>query len=457
MARFTYEEVIRNIEETPRFTTAQGGRNKSGNANLSGVLELLNHPETMLPSIHIAGTNGKGSVAKMITTLLSVRGYSVGLFTSPHLVKANERIAIHHYDGDQLVCQEITDDEFVECYELVCEAMNYHVSNGGEYLSYFEYLFAIATVFYAKHRPDIVVYETGLGGRLDATNLLTPNLCVITSISLEHTRYLGNTISKIAAEKAGIVKDFTPVVYNTKNKAADQIVEHVALERVAKAVNVANTMTSINNFTDKIIDFSLQNRYYRYDNVLIQTVGKYQIDNAATAIVACNTLLGEDAYLSEEEVKLAMALFTWSGRMEYLKPNVIVDGAHNPDAIIRFVESVRDIFYDRPIRLLFAVAEDKDYTTMIETLTSGLKLKAVYITAIDSSRKVAADALGNLFRQVVRNQDYTHISEEQIFVEEDIKTAYRNGLSAVIDEDGVLLCVGSLYLVGSLKKIDAEV
>lgn len=470
MEHKTYSDAVAYIENIPLFGSTADGRNKSGNDNLSAVLKRLGHPENACKTVHIAGTNGKGSTAVMMADLLTLRGMKVGLFTSPHLVKVNERIAIQYLTSkDRIHRNTISDTEFVDVFREVKTAMLSHVDAGGMALSYFEFLFAMATVYFAKEKPDYVVYETGLGGRLDATNLLQPKLGVITSIGLDHTQYLGDTIEKVAFEKAGIIKVNTPVLFLTGSDIADAVIIKQAKKQEAEAINVANSEYIINEFTDKTIDFSMCTRYYRYDNIKLPTCASYQVDNARLAIAACNKLLTDDgkAVLTSTEVCECMKQFFWAGRMEEIRPNVFFDGAHNPAAIDRFIETVHTRSQGRPIHLLFAVAGDKDYTEMVAKLSSSLPLSVVYVTSIANGRRVNAKMIAQLFYDTLYEQGKDvgcteaglickHLPKIMIYHTDDIRHAYLQSLQLIEQDKGLLFCVGSLYLVGSLKQIDAE-
>lgn len=448
----TYEEAVNYIENIPLFGPQTNGRHKSGNANLTEVLCKLDDPHKRIPAIHVAGTNGKGSTSTMLANMLAVRGYRVGVFTSPHLVLINERIAIQSMNADgKIIHEDIRDEDFLTCFHQVNNAMTKHVNAGGTPLSYFEFLFAMAACYFAMCRLDYVVYETGLGGRLDATNTITPQICLITSIGLDHMQYLGDTIAKIAYEKAGIIKKNVPVLYLTGEKDADAVIKEQAKTVGAEEINVVNSQYIINELTDKTIDFSVYTRYYKYYHLKLHTYALYQVDNARLAIEACNILLGKDAILTDEEVMRAMEQFFWSGRMEEIRPNVIFDGAHNPDAIARFVETVQQLQDSKPIYLMFAVAGDKDYRLMIEQLCSGLEIAAVYVTAIPNARRVSPSLVAQQFEAVLTNK------QTKIYYTEDIKQAYKESVMMTKQTQGCLYCVGSLYLVGSLKQIDAEV
>ncbi len=439
-----YESCVKYIDNIPLFSHEKNERNKSGNENLSFLMEELGNPHKSIKSIHIAGTNGKGSTASFIKCILNKMGYKTGIFTSPHLIDIRERIAI---DGDL-----ISKTDFVSAFCTVYKAEQMIVENGKSKLSYFEFLFAMAAVYYDIKKPDYVIYETGLGGRLDATNLLSPVITVITSIGLDHMKYLGDTIEKIAAEKAGIIKEGVPVVYKTESQKADAVISKVAKNRRAEEINVAKTDYLIFDITDKTIDFALANDYYIYERLVLKKTALYQVDNAVLAIVACNVLLKDKGVIKEDIIKQALLDFYWPGRMESLYPNVIIDGAHNEDAIDMFNETVHDLYRDKKIEILFAVCEDKDYEPMIKKLCDGISISKVYVTKVDSYRTASPDHVAELFRNRLDRNTST-----DIMVDCDIKKIFKTALSEVLNKDDTMLfCVGSLYLVGSIKQIVLE-
>ena len=433
------------INDIPLFSHEKNERNKSGNDNLSFLMAELGDPHKKIKCIHIAGTNGKGSTATFIKCILNKLGYSVGVFTSPHLTDIRERIAV---DNDI-----ISKDDFVSAFNAVKDAEQRIVKKGKSPISYFEFLFAMAAVYYEQRKPDFVIYETGLGGRLDATNLITPEITVITSIGLDHMKYLGDTVSLIAAEKAGIIKDNIPVVYNTGSDVADMVISKVAKSRSAKEINVAKTEYIINDVSDKTIDFSVHSSYYKYDNLVIRSKALYQIDNALTAIAACNGLFGNEKALDEQIIRASLLDFFWPGRMEYIYPNVIIDGAHNEDAIERFVETVNNVYRDKEVRILFAVCEDKEYKPMIELICEKINPAKIYVTALDSKRTAKASEIAALFKSILEKNSYDGV----VFEGNNLKTVFETACSEVLyKEEKVLFCVGSLYLAGSIKKIVME-
>lgn len=452
-----YNEAVKYVCDVPKFGATVDGRNKSGNDNLSYVMEKLGNPHLETKSIHIAGTNGKGSTAQFVSGILNAAGYKTGIFTSPHLVKINERIAINYIDKDDeenlLKKDLISDDDFTTCFNKVMEAVEESIKDGKLHLSFFEFIFAMAAVYFAQVKPDYVIYETGLGGRLDATNIINPDITAITSIGMDHTAYLGNSIEDIAKEKSGIIKSGVPVVFNTGDVEADSIIENVATTLSSEAINVAKNRYIINEITDKTIDFSMYNSYYKYDNLIINTDAVYQVDNAATAIVLCNTLLQKKEGLDEAILKKGLEVFCWQGRMEHIHDNVILDGAHNVDAIKRFIESVKMSYLESgKINLVFAVAGDKDYEPMIRMLCQELPLNKVYVTSINSERGISSEYIAALFGLYLgkarENSVYSVESND------DIREVYEQAYAEVRYTQDVLFCVGSLYLIGSIKEID---
>ena len=426
------------INQIPLFGPHTEGRNKSGNENLEAVMALLGNPHLKHKAIHVAGTNGKGSTVQFIRSILTQEGYRVRTFTSPHLVSITERI------------EGITEEEFADCYQIVRAACEQAVRQNLQHLSYFEFLFAMAAVYFSTQDLDFVIYETGLGGRLDATNVLVPVLCVITEIGFDHTKYLGNTIDAIAKEKAGIIKTGVPIVYHTGSLEADTVVKMQAETLAAEAINVANVEYIIDEITDKTIDFSVHSRYYNYNGLRLGSVATYQVDNAVTAITACQVLLGTE--IAQEKIQLALDAFEWPGRMEVLTENIVIDGAHNESAIERFVESVNAGYPDREKVLLFAVAGDKDYEPMIACLMQNLDVSAVYVTSLDSSRAISAEYIAALFREYGKRVNHGI----RVYAEEDIQTCFSQAYASVNEQGGILFCVGSLYLIGKIKNIWEE-
>ena len=427
----SFQKANEYINRIPLF-----GPNKSGNENLESVLMILGNPHLKHKAIHVAGTNGKGSTVQFLRAMLCASGYQVRTFTSPHLVSITERI------------EGISQEDFVRCFEIVRNACDKAVKENLQHLSYFEFLFAMAAVYFSDLPLDYVIYETGLGGRLDATNVLTPVLTVITQIGLDHMKYLGNTITEIAGEKAGIIKTGIPVVYHTGSFEADVVIEERANALASETFNVANTEYIIDEITDKTIDFSVHSRYYNYNGLQLNSVATYQVDNAITAITAMHVLLGTE--ITQEKIQLGLDDFVWPGRMEILEDNLVIDGAHNESAIERFTESVNRNYPTQKKKLLFAVAGDKDYEPMITYLISNLDITEVYVTSLDSARAISAEYIAALFREAAKKQGKTTI---RVSAENDIKTCLKQAYQSLETPGETLFCVGSLYLIGKIKDI----
>ena len=442
--REEYEAAVSYITDTPKFMT---GRNKSGNENLSKVLDVLGNPHRSIKCVHVAGTNGKGSTVQMIKCLLAEQGFTVGVFTSPHLIRINERIMLCRQTEEGLAEGMISDEDFVNAFDLVKKAVEEVENNGGFPLSYFEFLFALAAVYFDKlceERPDYVIWETGLGGRLDATNLVSPEVCVITQIGLDHMKYLGDTVEQIAAEKAGILKQGVPVVFRTGDEKADAVIGERARELGCPLIEGARVRIGITDQDEKGIDFSFASRYYNYGNLRIPNqAATYQADNAVCALLAANRLCKTENGMPEDAVNHAFSRFSFPGRMERAGAHVVLDGAHNPAAIGRFCEAVKTCYAGRGVRLLFAVACDKDYDTMINMLTSELEIKCCYVTALASDRALSPDYVGALFRA----------KGVQVYESENIGDCLEKGYGDALRSDDILFCVGSLYLIGSVKEL----
>ena len=428
MAQYdTYEQVEAYILSIPKFAK------KIGTDSLLEILASLGHPERAVKTIHVAGTNGKGSTCAYMQAIYMQAGYRVGMFTSPHLVHMTERIRINH------TCMDTS--AFVECFQRIHETVT---ENGFAYPSFFEMLFLIAVLYFAKTKPDLVIYETGMGGRLDATNVLMPGLSVITSIGYDHMQYLGNTIEQIASEKAGIIKYRTPVIYFKRDPASAAVIEAQADRMQAPCAFVEKKEYLVHKITTKNIDFSIDSRYYKCDSVKIPATGLYQVENAVLAASAVR--LFPDLPVDDREIALGLAAMRWEGRMEEILPNVWIDGAHNDEAILSWIQTLKQLYADSRKRLVFAVANDKDYVDMIRHICVHLHFERIYITMIPGARRTDC--------AYVREQFAAHTSDE-LQVIEDTKEALFTAC-AERPSDQKLFIVGSLYLVGAVKQWQEE-
>jgi dihydrofolate synthase/folylpolyglutamate synthase len=424
-----YEEAVAYIEETPKFTT------KNKLSHTKECLERLGNPEKKFKVIHVAGTNGKGSTCAFLTSIFREAGYSCGLFTSPHLVVLNERFQINE--------KNIDNQAFMSAFEKVKALADELVAEGSYHPTYFEMLFLMGMVIFAEAGVDYVMLETGLGGRLDATTAVEdPAACVITSISFDHMQYLGNTIAEIAGEKAGIIVPGVPVIYDGNNPEAAKVIRKQAEALGSPYYEVKKENTEILRNTSAGIDFCMENEYYGNTAFSIPFIAGYQVMNAALALKTAEVIKNV-VNLPKDSVLRGLRETRWQGRMETVLPGVIVDGAHNEDGVEKFVETAEHFQKDYPLTLLFSAVDDKDYTDMIRTVAGRIRFQHVIVTQVGGYRKVPAEQLADIFRK-----------EGCLCAEscEDVESSFRRALE-YRGKEGMLFCVGSLYLVGEIKAI----
>ena len=370
----TYQEAVAYIDETPKFTK------KNTLDHTRAFLKRLGDPQEKMKILHVAGTNGKGSVCSFLASMLKAGGKRTGLFTSPHLVKINERFVVDE--------QDVSDEEFLEAFHTVMDCVEEMKEEGYPHPTYFELLFLIGMKLFERAGVEYLVLETGLGGRLDATNSVAhPLVSVITSISLDHTEYLGDTVAAIAGEKAGIIKEGVPVVYDASCPESAEVIRRRAEELHAPAYPITPKMYKISKTTKKHIDFSIDSGYYDDIRLSISSVAEYQVKNAAEAVTAIRVIDREGAF-TDEVIRKGVEEMRWQGRMETVLPGVIIDGAHNEAGVEEFVKTARRLEADYPVTLLFAAVGDKDYRHMIETICRELRLERVIVTEVGGYRSV---------------------------------------------------------------------
>lgn len=431
----TFEEAVEYLDSTPRFTQ------KNTMEDTRAFLRRLGSPDETMSVIHVAGTNGKGSVCAYLDSILRATGRSVALFTSPHLVDIRERFVI---DGE-MVSREDFLRAFLHIYELLdWEALEKEEEGAGRayHPTYFEYLFFMAILLFAEKAPDFCILETGLGGRLDATNAVSKKaLTVITHISLDHVEYLGDTVEKIAGEKAGILCPNTPAVYWDTCPETTAVFEKRAAELGIPAHPVSKKDYSFLNFKRKAIDFSLHSRYYNNISLTLHTVAAYQMENAALAVRAIEVLDGGKT-ITAEEIKRGAADCFWAGRMEEVLPGVYVDGAHNEDGIRAFLETVAMDGHQGKRTLLFSVVKDKDYGHMAEELLASGLFQKIAIAHMKTGRAVALETLEELFGR----------TPDCVFeIYDNVVCAFERLLQSRSEGERIY-AAGSLYLVGEIKE-----
>ena len=428
-----YQEAAAYINNIPKFT-----KEKSA-PNLGRLLELFGHPEQSFRYIHVAGTNGKGSVCAYIDSILRCGGLKTGMFTSPHLVEMTERIRV---DGRQ-----ISREDFAALFEEVKAAVDEGMAQGYPHPTFFEWLYLMAMIWFSRQGVAYGVIETGLGGRLDATNIIThPAASVITSISLDHTAILGDTIEQIAAEKAGIIKEGTPLICDGTDAVALQVIKKKAKERGVVPEVFDFSMVSNLMIAGNQIDFKLDTGSGDGLRAIhLNTRGVYQIANSSLAFMTVKKLAESDAAvagISEDEISQGLALMHWPGRLEEVLPQVYVDGAHNVGGAQMLAESVMTSFSSRPVWIVFAVANDKDYAEMAHVLGQLPNLQGVFVTMIDGERSLSPLRVAGAFHKYF---------DGSVRVAADVPSAIRT-CREKMDDRGVMICTGSLYLVGMIKE-----
>ena len=381
--------------------------------SLSKVKENIETLEVKLPKIvHVAGTNGKGSVCAYLSNILIDAGIKVGTFISPHLIEVNERILLD--------MKPISDKELEDISKYVREKLEGALTSP----TYFEYLFYIAAVCFSRSNLDIVILETGMGGRLDVTNIFDETLGIITSIGMDHMMYLGNTVKEIAFEKAGIIKNNSVIIFDDGDEESNEVIKESAKIRNAGLI-------ALSSIDYESFDFTYVN---------------YKKKAAALAILAARVILNK----SDIDIK-SIKSTVWHGRMEEIGRDIIIDGAHNVPAIKEFVDNALIVSKNRnkEIKLLISIVKDKEIEEMFDIITAGLDVKKYYLTSIDSYRSNDIKKLYNSLNILLeKNKKVAEIA------------CYNNVEEALSEaefekrDDEILFCVGSLYLIGEILKDD---
>lgn len=430
-----YDEAVSYLETIPRFSASAGFA--SASAFYAYLIKQGLLPEYDCKVFHVAGTNGKGSVCAFLKSIHMQMGRRVGVFTSPHLTDIRQRITIN----DKMISKE----DFYEYFVTVMSCLKEFKRNDAyaDYMPvYFDYLFFIAALYYAKQRPDAIIWETGLGGRLDATNVIgNKSATVITEIGLDHMAVLGNTKAMIASEKAGIIRKGVPVITVCRDKEAYDVIDKEAKAKGCPLQVVPSIYEIEKKMNDKGIDFSYKSHYY--NNATLEVVGHalYQTENAYLAVAAMEAVYSKEE-LPFECIYEGVRNMRHPGRMEELKPGVIFDGAHNEDGIEAFVNSVKSDNCKGSRFLIFSSASDKQAEKeLIYIAESGL-FDDVYIVPIDTDRS----------RTVKQLKDLTAILTDRgvsASFKQDIKQAY-DYCKALTKRTDILYVCGSLYLYEEL-------
>lgn len=399
---------------------------KLGLDTIKNILSSIGNPHKDLKIIHIAGTNGKGSVASALSTILTSAGYKTGMYTSPHLVHFNERICINN--------TPVSDDDVVQAYEAV---KNVPVLDREP--TFFEFATAMAFFAFAKHNVQWAVIETGMGGRLDATNIVNPDLSIITNISLEHQEYLGDTIAEIAGEKGGIIKQGIPVITGVDQEDAVKTIKDIAGRLNSPFYRLGE---SFNVFPGQNASFSYSGINNKWDGLHTGLAGKHQVENAALVLAACEVLIQKGVKIPPEKIKQGIVNNHWPGRLEVVSksPFVILDGAHNLAAAKKLGLFLSEELADRDITLIIGILDDKPYKEILESLVPACK--KVILTHPKTGRAIDAETLSKAAKTLIKDVE----------IIQDIDKAVIYAVENAGPKDAICIA-GSLYVVGEAKEI----
>jgi dihydrofolate synthase/folylpolyglutamate synthase len=435
----TYEESVRYLFTLGRELASpqQASVTKFDLANISTLCERLGQPQRAFQSVHIAGTNGKGSTAAMLDSILRAAGLRTGLYTSPHLERIIERIRL---DG-----REISDADFASTFTHIHKMIEELLAAGklAAHPTFFECVTALAFDFFARAGVEFAVCEVGMGGRLDATNILVPEVAVITQIDFDHENYLGHSIEEIAAEKAGIIKPGARVVSAAEHLIARVVVRRRVAEQSAFLVEIENEFR-IENITSRDGCFAfttISNDSGASIPLSVPLPGRFQVRNALTALAAARMLAERGAPVDDDAIARGMASTIWPGRLERIatQPEIYLDGAHNPSGAREIV-----VFWDanlagRKIFLVYGALRDKAVDEIAGLLFP--RASAVILTSPAQSRAISAPVLAEMTGHHARQLD----------VIPDPNLAFERALELASPDD-VIFVTGSLYLVGDLRR-----
>ena len=426
------------LEKIPMWT-----REKHSLTDIRAFLHEMGDPDRKLSIIHVAGTNGKGSVCAFLTSLYRNAGFRTGTFISPHLVTVRERFLLNN--------EMVSPGKLQAAFETVLETVNIMKEKGYSHPSYFEFLFYMAMALFADETPELVILETGLGGRLDATNVVeNPLACVITSISLDHIMYLGDTIEAVAGEKAGIIKRQVPVIYDDTVPEASEVIRERAVQMASKAYPVGKGDFSILETKDQGLSIRAEGeaaQAFAAAGPLVLEIpfeAPYQAENAMLAVKTA-VVLGQRERgfrLTEAQITEGIRTARWAGRMERAGENLYLDGAHNPGGIKAFIQAAASMAarQKKKAYLLFGAVSDKDYRAMARLLCEGISWAGIGVVHIDGSRSMDTEVLAEAFSQAYKGP---------VRAFETAGEALREMKKQAGDE--LLFCAGSLYLIGELK------
>lgn len=425
-----YNEALQFIHESHKFGM------RLGLDNIKKLLELLGDPQNNLKIIHVAGTNGKGSTCSFISSILKESGYKVGLYTSPFLETFTERIRVNG--------ENIREEEVGKIVSLIKEKIEIMVSEGYSYPTEFEIVTAMAFYYYNQEKVDFVALEVGLGGRYDATNVIDkPVVSAITSISLDHTGILGDTLAKIAFEKGGIIKEDCPTIVYPQQEEASEVIKNICAEKKSKYIecDFKNIEIKSSNINSQIYNCNINGKELR--DVEIKLIGDHQIKNSIVALNVIEYLNDiKITNISEENIRKGLLETKWPGRIEKISENpmFIIDGAHNEEGAKSLANSIDKYFENKNKILVIGMLEDKDIESVLDLLIP--KFNKVITTTPDNPRAIDANKL----KEKIERYNI------EVTCEPNIKEAVDYALK-ISNKDDVIISAGSLYMIGNVRTI----
>lgn len=386
----TYEESVKYLYHIAGFAK------KSSLNDINYFLEQLNNPQEGLKFVHIAGTNGKGSVCAFLEAILKEHEKTTASFTSPHLIKVNERIKLNG--------ENVNDELFAKACTRVRKCVEEAKEKGIDEPSFFEMLFFMALLIMKEKHPDICLIETGMGGRYDATNVLNPIASVITSISMDHMEFLGGTIEEIATHKAGIIKAKVPVVTMQQEPEVSEIIKKEATKKMSPIYDISKDNLKFKEKATKYIDFLNTNAYDKRRDVRTNIAGAFQKSNLAMALCTANIIC---QHIDADKIYDALTKIRIPGRMEEISPGIIVDVSHNIQGMEGFVDTLEANFHG-PKRILFAASHKNEEEYMKNILKQIPEIETFYTVTI-KNRRINKEEFQDVFRQMIdqREKDMT--------------------------------------------------
>lgn len=458
-----YEEAKSYLDSAMRFGSILGLE------RMSGLMDLLGNPGMQIPCMHVAGTNGKGSTCTLIANILAASNLKVGIYTSPYLQRFTERIRVLDgqtdfvkYENDETT-GEITHEALAECVSMVKTKTDVMISLGLDHPTEFELVTAAAFIYFQKCKCDFMILETGLGGRLDSTNIVKhPDKCIITAIGYDHCDRLGNTIREIASEKAGIIKEnATVIAYAPEDYASpdDAITIRSVIKEKCRQVN-ARSLEFIKRADVTLLSYDINGQSFTYKagngvvyELFTTMLGVYQPMNCAMAVAACKDMVGY------EDIQNGIRSSKWPGRVEILRksnPLIILDGGHNEQGAQALCDTLTKLCPGQRLVILCGVMADKAYEKMLEIIISGeaYNVSAVLCTTPDNERALKASDLANTATKILDNltkNSYNRLA--MVFYDDDVGVMTQKAMQIAVNTDSVMVAFGSLYMAGRIREI----